>query len=355
MKKIILSAILATTFSSAYCQYFTMKLGGGYSVPGVQQSTGVLTFQPGEGTDPASSAIIPLVNYNTAVVDSSHRYKSNLYNGYGRGGHIDFSFGYMINPYFGVELDGAYLWGSTITGSQTYDDALLGSNATIITKTHSNGLSVNPSLIFRAAKPTAKVAPYARVGLALPISGAIYHTLNISSPDFLNTPGESTNATINVKTTATVSLGMQGGVGVSYTPVPLISVWGELNGQYLFVKAKQSVVTEYIINIQGQSEQNMLTSSNQLNSGRPLNTYSTTVNFVDQLTTSSNTTAFGNQRANTAATASKSGTPGYVNESAGQDELRQVANLGAFGFTIGVTINMSKKIFQDPLGKKKKD
>jgi len=348
MKKIILSAALLMSMSAAYSQYFTVKLGGGYSWPGLQNSGSVLTFQPGATPDPASAVILPLYNYNTATVDSGNRYKSNLYAGYSQGGHFDFSFGYMINPYFGVQLDGAYLWGSTVTGTEIYDDPssnnnLLGNNAKVVTKTHSNGLSINPSLYFRAAKPTAKWAPYARVGIALPIAGAIYHNLNITAPN--SALGNITSSDIGVKTTATVSVGFQGSVGVSYTPIPLITVWAEAQGQYLLVKAKQAALTSYILNIQGLTQQNLLTSANVF--GKPYSTYSQITNFVDVLTPNSNTTAFGNK--------ARAGTPGatnFVNENQGQDELRQTANLAAVGFAVGITINMSKKIFQDPLGKK---
>lgn len=346
MKKLILLTALITTFSAAYCQYFTVKLGGGYSTPGLQNSGSVLTFQPGVNPDPANAVIMPLFNYNTAASDSTNRYKSNLYAGYSQGGHIDFSFGYMINPYFGVQLDGAYLWGSTVTATQTYDDPLLGNNAKIVTKTHSNGLSINPSLYFRAAKPTAKFAPYAKAGIALPVSGAIYHDLNITAPNSIL--GNVTNADIGVKTTATVSVGFQGAVGVSYTPVPLISVWAELQGQYLLIKAKQAALTQYTITVQGQNTQNLLTTSNTLNGGKPYSTYSQVTNFVDQLTPSSNTTDFGKSRANLPGQSS------YVDENAAHDELRQTANLAAFGFSVGVTINLSKKVLQDPFGKKAK-
>jgi hypothetical protein len=343
MKKIILSAILISTFTTAYCQYFTVKLGGGYSWSGIQQSTGVITFQPGSSTDPANAIIEPLYSSSISKLDSpSKQYKSNVYGGYGKGGHFDFSFGYMITPYFGVQLDGAYLWGANVTG-YTYFDAggALGNGVTVNTTTHSSGLSVNPSLVFRAAKATSKFAPYARVGLALPISGAIYHHLDVQAPNSLL--GDVTSSTIDVKTVANVSLGFQGAVGASYTPFPLMTFWAELNGQFLFVKAKQSTLTAYTLDIAGQKQTNLLPT---------LSTYSIVTNFVDQLNPNSNTTLFGKQRAT--GNPSLSGTPGYVNENQGQDQLRQVANLGAFGFTVGVTINMSKKIFQDPLGKKAK-
>ena len=341
MKKITtLFIVFVLASQMGFSQYFTVKLGGGYAVPGIQQSTGVLTFQPGSSTDPAYASIIPLMSYNTTSHDSlKNRYKSNVYDGYGHGGHFDFSFGYMINPYFGVQIDGAFLWGSTVTARQTFDDAgVLGPNTTIVTKTHSTGLSLNPSLCFRAAKPTAKVAPYARVGLALPVFGAIYHTLDIDAPNSL-LAANGAKAHIDVKTESTLSLGFQGSVGVAYTPVPLITIWGELNGQYLFVKAKQSTLTAYDLALNGGAPASLL---------QGLSTYSKVTNFVDKLDANSNSEDFKTRNS------TKSGQPGYVDETKGHDELRQVANLGSFGFSVGVTFNMSKKIFKDPFGKKAK-
>lgn len=363
MKKIILLSLFVTSMSAAYCQYWMVSLGGGYSFPGLQNSGSLLTFQPGggiTGSDPANAAIIPLVNYNTAASDSGNRYKSNLYAGYSEGGHFDFSVAYMVNPYFGVQIAGAYLWGKTVTGSQTFDDpfnpgsgtGLLGNNANIITTTHSNGLSINPSLYFRAAKPTAKFAPYARAGIALPIAGAIYHNLAISSPDATtNAFGAATTANIGVKTSAELSVGFQGAVGVSYTPVPLITVWAELQGQYLLVKAKEAILTSYTLDIKGKiisgSEvQNMLGSNNIY--GKPLSTYSQIISFVDQINPSSNTTFFGKSRGGNGTQTNQ------VNENSAQQELRPTANLAAFGIAAGITFNMSKKIFQDPFGKKAK-
>lgn len=344
MKKLNLLLILVLAVAiHSYGQYFTVKLGGGYSWPGLQNSTTVLTFQPGADPDPAKATIIPLVALNTTITDSAkNRYQKNVYGTYGQGGHIDFSFGYMINPYFGVEIDGAYLWGSTISASQTVDlGTLLGSNATIVTRTHSNGLSLNPSLYFRGAKPGAKVAPFARLGIALPVFGALYHSLDIDLPNTLLDPNGA-KAHIEVKTESTVSLGFQGGVGVEYTPIPLITVYGEVNAQYLMARAKQSDLTAYTLALGHNAATNTLSG---------YTTYSKVTNFVDNLTYANNTTDLGKQRD---ASGGHNSDPNYVNEDKGHDVLRQVANITNFGFTIGVRFNMSKKIFTDPFGKKAK-
>lgn len=344
MKKInFLTILVLAAALQSYGQYFTVKLGGGYSWPGLQNSTTVLTFQPGNDPDPAKATIMPLVALNTTVTDSAkNRYQKNVYGTYGQGGHFDFSFGYMINPYFGVQIDGAFLWGSTISASQNVDlGYLLGSNATIVTRTHSNGLSLNPSLYFRGAKPGAKVAPYARLGIALPVYGALYHTLDINLPNTQLDP-QGAKAHIEVKTESTVSLGFQGGVGVEYTPVPLLSIFGEVNAQYLMARAKQSNLEAYTLTLGNAPTTNSLGT---------YSTYSRVTNFVDNLTYANNTTDYGKGRD---LTGNHNNDPNYVDESKGHDVLRQVANITNFGFTVGVRFNMSKKIFQDPFGKKAK-
>ena len=351
MKKTTLFTIfLFALCTSAYSQYFIVKVGGGYAWPGLQNGTGAITFQPGADPDPANSVIMPLYNYNSAAADSGHHYRSNVFSGYGQGGHFDFAVTYMINPYFGVEVDGAYLWGSNLQATQTYDDALLGPGANIITKTHAMGLSLNPSLVFRAAKPTAKIAPYARFGVALPVQGALYHTLNITAPNFAL--GALKSSEIDIKTMPTVSVGFQGCIGVSYTPVPLISIFAEVGGQYLFLKSKESTVTKYTLDFDGPLGHNdLLSNSNALHGGKPYDTYSTVTHFVDELNSNSNTTGYGKQRD---ASGAHDGQAGYVDESKPEDRLRQQANLGSVGFSIGIGFNLSKDIFKDPFGKNTK-
>jgi hypothetical protein len=166
-------------------------------------------------------------------------------------------------------------------------------------------------------------------------------------------------------------LGYTGALGLEYKPIPLIGIFAEVNGTSINVGAKSSTLTEY--EIYGTTSAGT-TSANRINgtgnlpaemvllngagvisvNNNPLTQYSKVINYVDNLNSNSNTTDYGKQRANTTATASMSGQAGYVNESQPHQEQRIYAPFSNLGINIGITVCMSKKIFQDPLGKKAK-
>jgi hypothetical protein len=329
MKRLFTIALLVCgTIQGVNAQYGYLRVSGGYSWDAFQKTGQVLTFKPGAGTDPAGSTIVPMFNQNISG-DTAQYYIKNVNSGYAKGGALSLHGGYMINPYFGVEMGLTYLWGSTINSSAHYNDALLGKGATSSTSTFSNGLSLMPGVFLRAAKPEAKIAPFARLGLSLPVFGATNHTLSIDAPNSILGVVKSE---IDVKTESTVSLGVNGSLGLSYTPIPILSVFAEMNAQYLFVRPKTSTLTKYNLNINGQDNDMLAT----------LSTFSKVTEFEDKLDVNSNTVIFGKERLG-------SGTPKaghtYVDETKARQDLRSSANFGAIGFNIGVTINMSKTIF----------
>jgi len=331
MKKLLLSIASISVLIAAQAQNGYIRIGTGYSWNAFQKTGQVLTFQPGVSPDPAYSVILPLLKQDLSDT-SGGRFIANVNDGYARGVNVNITGGYMINPYFGVEMGIAYLKGASIKStSKTSDSPLLGANSILNTTTSSFGLSLMPSLYLRAAKPEAKVAPFARLGLSLPVYGATTHELNIVAP---NSILGNVKTDIRVRTQSTVSLGINGSVGINYTPIPLISIFAEMNGQYLFVRTQKSTVNKYDLTIDGTT-QNVLTS---------LSTYSTITEFVDRLDENSNTERFGK---GTIANPSP-GKP-FVDENKPRQTLRTAANFSAIGFNIGLVFNMSKKIFESPL------
>jgi len=329
MKRLFTIALVVFgTIQGAKAQYGYIRLSGGYSWDAFQKTGQVLTFKPGSGTDPAGSAIVPMFNQNQSG-DTSKYYLQNVNSGYAKGGSFSLHGGYMINPYFGVEMGLTYLWGSTINSSAHYNDALLGKGATSSTSTYSNGLSIMPGVYLRAAKPEAKIAPFARLGLSLPVFGATFHKLTIDAPNSILGVVKSE---IDVKTESTVSLGVNGSLGISYTPIPILSVFAEMNAQYLFVRPKTSTLTKYNLNISG-TDNDMLAT---------LSKFSTVTEFVDKLDVNSNTVVFGKERVGSTPPVAGHN---YVDETKAREELRTSANFGAIGFNVGVVINMSKTIF----------
>jgi hypothetical protein len=331
MKKIFLTLFSISSILSMQAQNGYIRIGTGYSWNAFQKTGQVLTFQPGANPDPAYSTILPLVMQDLSDT-SGGQFIANVGDGYARGVNLTITGGYMINPYFGVEMGIAYLKGANIKStSKTSDSPLLGVNSILNTTTSSFGLSLMPALYLRAAKPEAKVAPFARLGLSLPVYGATHHELNIDAP---NSVLGNVASVIKVKTESTVSLGVNGSVGINYTPIPLISIFAEMNGQYLFVRPQKSTIEKYDLTING-STQNTLAG---------LTKYSTVTEFVEKIDENSNTERFGKGRI-------ASPVPGgeYVDEDKPRQALRTGANFSAIGFNVGVVINMSKKIFESPL------
>ena len=106
---IVLAITVASSSLFAQSKGLFFTLNGGYSWSGMQKTAQELTFQPGTPpTDPATSSIVSMMNQNLSDT-SGNRYKGYAYDGYGRGGVLNFSIGYMINPYVGVEMGLSYL------------------------------------------------------------------------------------------------------------------------------------------------------------------------------------------------------------------------------------------------------
>jgi hypothetical protein len=340
MKKIFLllfSAILMST--STVAQYGYLRASVGYSWNAFQKTGQVLGFRPGPGSeslDPANSIIIPMQNLNQT--DTGSRFISNINDGYARGVNASLYGGYMINPYFGIEMGFTYLSGAKVTSEMKFNDPLIGRGAILGTEARSAGFSMMPGFFIRAAKPEAKFAPTARFGLSIPFAGATYHSLSIDAPNFAL--GTATSE-LKVKTASTFSIGFNGGIGISYTPIPLIQIGAEVNGQYLFVRPQKSTIEEYIQVINGD-EQDLINGEN------PLKTYSIQTEFVNKLDENSNTTKFEKERI-----AINPSCVNCVDESKPRQELRTSANFSTIGFNIAITFNLSKKIFANPTGKKK--
>jgi hypothetical protein len=245
------------------------------------------------------------------------------------------------------------LAGAKISSQMIYDDTaaavppklVLGKSVVVNTQTSSAGFSLMPGFFIRAAKPDAKFAPTARFGLSIPFAGATYHDLEVDAPNAGTSDGVidiPSSTSIRVKTESTFSLGFNGGIGISYTPIPLIQIGAEVNGQYLFVRPQTSTIEKYLLTISGVEE-------DKLSGTNPLSVYSTQTEFVNKIDENSNTNKFGKGRNST-------NDPNCVNcvdESKPRQELRTSANFSTIGFNIAITFNLSKKIFANPTGKKK--
>lgn len=349
MKKTLLAVLIFGKLTNLLAQpglYFNVS--GGYGWPALQQTQQAITFQP-NGTDPAQSIIVPMINERISD-SSSNRYKKNLYTGYTNGGNINLLCGYMINPYVGFEVVFSALIGNKLHAESVQDFETLGANTSIKTTTWSYGLNMSPSIRFHACKPDAKVVPFGRFGIAIPFWGATMHELNITAPNFTGS-GRLGTAYVKAKTESAFSLGFNGSIGVGYNITKWLRVYGEVNGQYLNVRSKKTTLEAYNIYTTDPSANFLLKAiygsdfDGDVLASPNITTFSKETEFVDELNENSNTTIFGKQRKATALPDDKT-----VDEDKPRQELRRTANFSAFGFTFGLAFTINNTAW-----KKKKD
>jgi len=277
-----------------------------------------------------------------------------VYGSYGKGLNYTLAVGYMINPYIGVEMGISYLKSSKISCNQTrqltiqtgfgqppaFSTVPYFMNAHI--ETSAFGVSLMPSVIVKGAKPGWKVYPYGRVGISMPVFGGLQHNVTIDvdpsvyteqpllgdliygSPYFL---GKQTK--VKLKTEGTVSIGVNGAMGLAYTPIPLITITAEVNGQYLVTRAKEAKITQW------DSQKADGTIESRL---AERGVYRTDFHFVDKLDNTSNNEDYNS----------------LTDKTKPKDDIRPTGPFSNIGFNIGVCINLSKEILQPFKEKKKK-
>jgi len=367
MRKILLFSTCLLTLSLTSNAQFFVKVGGGYAWPGLIKTSNIKGFQPllsddvaaaSKVLDPAYASIIDMADithkgsFNGAnMYQDSFASTKSIHDSYGRGGNMSLGIGYRINPYVSVELDGSFLFGAKTTSTQNLDNlSTLGKGTQIITKTYASGVTLIPAVTLYGAKAEQKVVPYVRLGLVLPVAGKTTHVIDVNSPAaFFGT--QNLSSELVVETQSTVSLGFQGGLGVSYNPLKFLSIWGEVNGIYLDVRGKTSTLTKYTIDATANSNGAKTHADRIAGTGDlpailgafgvkndPLSTYSKVIEYADDVTSASNTEEFGLKR-----DPSKSGTAGYVDESKNHIKQRLSAPFSNIGFNIGVTFWLSKK------------
>ena len=334
MKKIILFSLVLISSYISQAQHVYFKLAGGYSWPGLINTSSLKGFQPGESSEPTSATITEMMNIvDTGTTNRSYKL---VHGSYGKGANIGLSVGYMFNKWIGIEMNMVYLFGSKINSTQTTDASnLLGPAATTRISTSASGLSLLPALNIVAAVDGWKVHPYARLGLSIPVFGSIKHTINIDAPNpnslFFPT-AKSLRSHVEVSTDSKFSLGFVGAVGVNYEVYKNLKIWGEMNIQVLDVRAKKTTVKDFsITQTDATGTESVLTTLADFK-----HVYSKEVVYVDELNENSNNSNYN--------TNSFPGGLNY-NQDKPKEELRPTAPFNNIGFSIGITflINTKKK------------
>ena len=164
--------------------------------------------------------------------------------------------------------------------------------------------------------------PYARMGISMPVYGGLTDHVTIDQnsgiPTLVRAPyflGAHTVVTLT--TQGALSLGINGAAGLKYNIFPFLSVFAEVNGQYLTTRAKSSKITQW--DADGVSQ-----ISNR-------GVYRTQFNFVDQLNGTSN-----NKQYNT-----NPNDPNINNKP--KDDIGPTGSFSNLGLNVGLTFNLGKR------------
>lgn len=328
-RKLLFTFIALSSVAAIYAQHFTLRVQGGYAGPGFLKNETV----KGPVIDafhPERDGLIFMANRNF-FKDSSTQ---TVYGSYGQGMNFALGFGYMFNPYIGIDMGLSYLRSDKIKSQERHEIVLntfggfyayTGHYFDVNISTNAQSLSLMPSLVVRGAKPGWKVYPYGRFGISLPVFGTLTHNINIDLEEGLESDtnllktlvkepfflGQKTE--VKLETEGTVSIGFNGAVGVAYQPLPYMNVFLELNGQYLVTRAKETRITQWDADGESKLEER----------GK----YRTEFVYTDELNKSSNNADYN---------------PDY-DKTKPKDDFRPTGPFNNLGFNVGVTFFLSKE------------
>lgn len=231
MKKaslLICTAVLAFTSAKSNAQEFYIRGGMGYSMENASTEF--------NNADPNGLTMIQQSTDITVNPDGSTSVKS-LNGTLGSGFKGTVTVGYMFNQYIGAEMGFNYFTGEEKTIGRL-NSPLIQSEA----KAYLEGLDIMPAIFLTPG--FAKLNPYARMGLLIPVAGKLYIDSQAYAPD-----GGGQDVDINVKAKTEVesrfSVGFAGAIGVSYPISPKLQIFGEVEMKSLSIKSKSAEIKEY--------------------------------------------------------------------------------------------------------------
>jgi len=247
--KKITPALAILLFSALYVNAQLYVSGGlGYGIPATPEPFGL--------------------NYSFERDNDTNAFISrDLVNGYGNAGQglrANAALGYMFNENFGVEL-GAYYFTSpeifvqdTINGENFYN-----------TYTKAWHLRLTPALVFIAGN--GPIAPYAKVGLCVPVAGIAKARREANDPlivnssftilNYENEAGEMITADrfdLEAEFGGQFSLGFESAAGVNYKISDNLTAFGEVSFTMLRIRRATSEVTKAIATMSNGVEYDIL-------------------------------------------------------------------------------------------------
>ncbi len=217
---------------------------------------------------------------------------TNLYGSFGQGFNIVPKLGYMFNDNFGFELGIDYFMGASIsmntfpTGSQ---------------EGQTSGLILAPQFVMKTESGL-----YSRVGIFMPVAGKT--VITYSNSDVM---GDGSNVLMEMEgeSQGSFSLGLVGAVGYNYSLSDQMDLFCELQYSYLSMKSGTYEHTKYEV-----GGKDALAN---------MDVYNKQIEYVDELTTSSNNATYN---------------PNY-DKTKPKEELKDTAPFSALGLNIGIIFN----------------
>jgi len=225
---LLCTVIFALSSGRSHAQEFYIRGGGGYSMENASTEF--------NNADPNGLTMIRQSTDITVNPDGSANVKS-LNGTLGSGFKGTLTFGYMFNQYIGAEMGFNYFTGEEKTIGKL-NSPLMRSEA----KAYLEGLDVMPAIFLTPG--FAKLNPYARLGLLIPVAGKLYIDSQAYAPD-AGGPDVDINVKAKTEVESRFSVGFAGALGVSYPISPKFQIFGEVEMKSLSIKSKSAEIKEY--------------------------------------------------------------------------------------------------------------
>ncbi len=202
--------------------------------------------------------------------DLSLESATNIYGSSAPGFNIGLGVGYMFNKYIGLDLGVYYTFGKSklsevrqeglpleLVGAGNQIFSILDANIFQRYTHRSKQWRLNPAVIVRAGD--GKIAPYAKVGLVIPIAGRTYTdvegTLRTSEiptsiagfpiPGFDSGVSLKGDVEAEAESFGKFSVGFDASLGLDVRVTDMISIFGEVNMTALTILSKETKVKRY--------------------------------------------------------------------------------------------------------------
>ncbi len=283
------------------------------------QAQGYLRAGGGFGIGTTKDAfVVPKITKDTNNVTIK---ASTIFGSFGQGGRFTLAGGYMITPYFGVELELYYFIGM----KQDYGSIISPNGDNYERTGYSTQFRTKPSLIVQA--PTGKFQPYARFGVLIPLLGQTI----LEDSKYIAANGSTTKTQLNIN--GKFSVGFESSVGLRYNITDNLGIYVEATYTGLRIKSKDAEYTKDMT-----TDRNGITTDNLPNKL----TITRFIEFQDEITLNSNHNSILNITGQVPDDVEIL-LDGRFDPNAPLNVLTQTSNFNGLTFNIGVRYTFNKK------------